>query len=187
MKMDIQPKSGSFTFGFIKPHLVRSGGVGIVKQIIQDSGFEIAYSERTRLSKKQVLDFYPHLMGLFPETFGDSETALSNVSGDVELMVLWSESNDAVKKFRQLIGKADGIEPKDAETLRDRFALNLFQNAIHGSDSELDVLKEIRVSKPEIIDELLNDDKYSERFYSFLERVKEIEGNARMEKDIKIA
>lgn len=185
--MDTQYKSGSFTFGFVKPHLVRSGGVGVVKQIIQDSGFEIAYSERTRFSKKQVLDLYPHLIGLFPETFGDSETTVSNISGEVELMVIWSGGEDAARKFRQLIGKVDGKEPKDAETLRGRFALNLFQNAVHGSDSELDALKEIRVIRPEIIDKLLRDDKYRERFYSFLGRMKGIEGNARIEKDIKIA
>jgi len=185
--MDTQSKPGSFTFSFVKPHLVRAGGVGLIKQIIKDSGFEIIYSGEAVFSKRQVLDLYPHLIGLFPETFGDSETALSNISGNVELMVIWSESDKTAEDFRQLVGKVDGKEPKNIETIRGRFALNLFQNAIHGSDSELDALREIRISKPEIIDEVLKNSKYRERFYSFLERVQGKEGNDRIEEDIKIS
>lgn len=180
--MDTQNKFGSFTFGYIKPHLVRSGGIGLVKQIIQDSGFEIVHSEKTRLSKNQVIRLYPHLIELFPESFYDSETVLSNTCGEVELMVLWSNNNDTAKRFRQLIGHTDGKGLNNKETLRGRFAINLFQNAIHGSDTEQNAIKEIRVINPRIVDEILNNDKFRDRFYSLMERVRQSEGNVRIEK-----
>ena len=60
-------------------------------------------------------------------------------SGPVIVMIL--RHNDAVEKFRKLIGSTD---PAKAEpgTIRKKFASSITMNAVHGADSDENAVRE---------------------------------------------
>lgn len=164
-----QNNLGSLTFSFIKPHIVRAGGTGLVKQVIMDNGFNIIASRTLQLDSSQVLELYPHLLAIFGDEVINAETLMANTMSEAELMVIWSPSDDTAGDFRQLVGK---ISAEDSEGIGIRGLLgkSLFQNAIHGADSEHNAIEEIRISCPDLVDECLANPLFCDVFYSALER-----------------
>jgi len=117
-----------FTFSIIKPNAVRTGKTGPILAMINEGGFEIAAMRMVRMTVPQAESFYSiHKGKPFFEGLIEFMT-----SGPVVVMILRHEN--AVEKFRQLIGATD---PKKAEpgTIRKTFAVSVQMNAVHGSDS----------------------------------------------------
>jgi len=124
-----------FTFSIIKPNAVRTGKTGPILAMINEDGFEIAAMRMVRLTLPQAESFYSvHKGKPFFEGLIEFMT-----SGPVVVMILKHEN--AVNEFRKLIGATD---PNKAEpgTIRKTFAVSVQMNAVHGSDSDENAIRE---------------------------------------------
>jgi nucleoside-diphosphate kinase len=127
--------SGDFTFSIIKPNAVRTGKTGPIMAMINEGGFEIAAMRMVKISYPQAESFYAvHKGKPFFEGLVEFMT-----SGPVVVMILRHEN--AVDQFRMLIGATD---PAKAEpgTIRKTFGVSVQMNAVHGSDSVENAIKE---------------------------------------------
>jgi nucleoside-diphosphate kinase len=124
-----------FTFSIIKPNAVRTGKTGPILAMINEGGFEIAAMRMVKLTLSQAESFYSIHKG---KPFFDSLIEFMT-SGPVVVMILKHEN--AVDQFRKLIGATD---PAKAEpgTIRKTFAVSVQMNAVHGSDSVENAIKE---------------------------------------------
>jgi nucleoside-diphosphate kinase len=126
---------GDITFSIIKPNAVRTGKTGPILAMINEGGFEIAAMRMVRMTLQQAESFYEvHREKSFFEGLVEFMT-----SGPVVVMILRHEN--AVDEFRKLIGATD---PAKAEpgTIRKTFAVSVQMNAVHGSDSDENALRE---------------------------------------------
>jgi len=117
-----------YTFSIIKPNAMRTGKEGPILAMINEAGFQVAAMKMIRLTKEQAESFYDIHKG--KPFFNDLVEFMT--SSPVIVMIL--KHDDAVEKFRKLIGCTD---PSKAEpgTIRHEFAVSVQQNAVHGSDS----------------------------------------------------
>jgi len=126
---------GDITFSIIKPNAVRTGKTGPILSMINEGGFEIAAMRLVKMTLQQAESFYDiHKGKPFFEDLVEFMT-----SGPVVVMILRHEN--AVNEFRKLIGATD---PAKAEpgTIRKIFAISLQMNAVHGSDSDENAIRE---------------------------------------------
>jgi len=127
--------NGDITFSIIKPNAVRTGKTGPILAMINETGFEITAMKMVRMTKEQAESFYEvHRGKPFYESLVEFMT-----SGPVFVMILKHEN--AVEEFRKLIGATD---PAKAEpgTVRELYAVSVQMNAIHGSDSDENAIRE---------------------------------------------
>ena len=124
-----------FTFSIIKPNAVRTGKTGPILAMINEGGFEIAAMRMVKMTLPQSESFYSVHKG---KSFFD-ELVEFMTSGPVVVMILRHEN--AVEEFRKLIGATD---PTKAEpgTIRKTFAVSVQMNAVNGSDSVENAIKE---------------------------------------------
>lgn len=124
-----------FTLAIIKPNAVKNKKTGSILAMINESGFRISAMKMIRLTKSQAQDFY---VVHRERPFYDGLVEFMS-SGPIVAMIL--SRNDAVEEFRKLIGETD---PSKAEkgTIRKIFATSLQMNAVHGSDSPENAIKE---------------------------------------------
>lgn len=116
------------TFAIIKPDAFRAGNAGKILARIYEEGFTVAGLKKLYLSKIEAEGFYAVHKG---KPFFDELTDFMS-SGPCIVMVL--EAENAIQKWRQLMGATD---PKEAEegTLRRQFGTFVGENATHGSDA----------------------------------------------------
>ena len=121
--------SGNYTFTIIKPDAVSKEHIGPILAMINKAGFHIEAMKLVRFSKHQAEIFYDvHVERPF---YNDLVKFMT--SGPVVVAIL--EKENAVADYRKLIGATD---PANAEegTIRKKFASNVQNNAVHGSDSD---------------------------------------------------
>ncbi|MDO6738319.1 nucleoside-diphosphate kinase [Wenyingzhuangia sp. 2_MG-2023] len=117
------------TFTMIKPDAIAQGNEGAIIQKITNSGFKILALKMTRLSREKAQAFYAvHEDKGFFEGLVDFMT-----SGPIIAAIL--EKKNAVEDFRALIGSTNPEEALEG-TIRNLFASNIQENAVHGSDSD---------------------------------------------------
>ncbi|MFO7852962.1 MAG: nucleoside-diphosphate kinase [Bacteroidota bacterium] len=124
-----------FTFAFIKPNAVRNKQTGPILAMINESDFRISAMKMIRLTKPQAQAFYEVHRG---KPFYDDLVEFMT-SGPVVAMIL--SKKNAVEEFRKLIGETDPSKAKEG-TIRKIFATSLQMNAVHGSDSPDNAVKE---------------------------------------------
>jgi len=126
---------GNFTFSIIKPNAVRTGKTGPILAMMNEAGFEISAMKMVRMTTNQAESFYSVHKG---KPFFEGLIEFM-ISGPVFVMVLKHEN--AVEEFRKLIGATD---PAKAEpgTIRKMFAVSVQMNAVHGSDSDENAVRE---------------------------------------------
>jgi nucleoside-diphosphate kinase len=124
-----------FTFSIIKPDAIRTGKTGPILAMINEAGFEIAAMRMVKMTLPQAESFYSVHKG---KPFFDGLIEFMT-SGPVVVMILKHEN--AVDQFRKLIGATD---PAKAEpgTIRRTFAVSVQMNAVHGSDSPENAIRE---------------------------------------------
>lgn len=124
------------TLAIIKPDAVAEGHIGDIISRLEKSHLKIVSMKMVTLSKEQAARFYDSLNDkpFFPHL------TVYMSSGPIVVMTL--EGQDAVKKYRTLMGPTD---PKKAPpgSLRSDFGENIGKNAVHGSDSPESAKKEI--------------------------------------------
>tara|TARA_B100000287_G_scaffold416247_1_gene450686 strand:+ start:765 stop:1181 length:417 start_codon:yes stop_codon:yes gene_type:complete len=124
------------TFAIIKPDAVKNNYVGKIYNHILDKGFKILSAKLIKMSKHQAEQFYLiHNDKPFYEE-------LTNFMSSERCMVLALEKENAVEYWREVIGSTNPSEAKDG-TIRKLYANSLGENAVHGSDSNENAIKEI--------------------------------------------
>jgi nucleoside-diphosphate kinase len=124
------------TLGMLKPDAIASGKAGQIIAHIQKEGFTLRAARLTRLSEAQAAKFYEvHKERPF---YRDLVTFMT--SGPVLPMAL--EREDAVARFRAILGATDPAEAAPG-TIRKLYAESKGMNAVHGSDSPENGLREV--------------------------------------------
>ncbi|WP_341657715.1 nucleoside-diphosphate kinase [Blattabacterium cuenoti] len=126
---------GNITLSIIKPDAVQKGYIFPILYKIIHAGFQIIALKMTELSKTSATKFYAeHKKKLF---FKSLVKFMS--SGPIVSVIL--KKKNAVKDFRILIGETNPVHAKKG-TIRNLYATSLEKNAIHGSDSNQNAIKE---------------------------------------------
>ena len=127
--------ASEFTLCIIKPDAVSNKHQAQILQRIIDEGFEIVALRQQRLSTAEAEGFYAiHRERPF---FGELVGYMTN--GTVILAAL--RRPEAVTHWRKVIGATDPRKA-DAGTIRQKFGVDLTSNAVHGSDSVENGLRE---------------------------------------------
>jgi nucleoside-diphosphate kinase len=116
------------TLAIIKPDAVAARHVGKIIRRIEETGFQIRAMRLRHLSVKEAEGFYAvHKERPF---FG----SLTKFMSQGPVVVLALEAQDAIKKWRTLMGATDPAKA-EAGTLRKEFGQSIENNATHGSDA----------------------------------------------------
>jgi len=117
------------TLSIIKPDAVEKQHTGKIIDRLLTEGFRIVALKQLHLSLAQAEGFYyVHRERPF---FGELTEFMSR--GPIVVMVL--EREDAIAKYREVIGATDPAKAADG-TLRKLYGANVGENALHGSDAE---------------------------------------------------
>ena len=125
------------TLAIIKPDAVKAGNAGKILDRILSEGFAVHAMKLVTLTQAQAEGFYAvHAERPF---FGELTEFMS--SGPCIPLVL--ERDDAVAKWREVIGATNPADAAEG-TIRKQFATSMGENAVHGSDSVENGIKEGR-------------------------------------------
>ena len=124
------------TLAIIKPDAVQNGYLGKIIDRILDENFKILGAKLISLSKDQAERFYQIHRG---KPFYEELTSFMS-SGPC--MVLAIQKHAAVEAWREVIGATNPSEAA-VGTIRNIYATDLGQNAVHGSDSDANAKIEI--------------------------------------------
>lgn len=131
----MRDQTGNITLTIIKPGAVARNFTAPILSKIDEAGFHIAAMKLTMLTRKEAETFYAiHKGKPFYPNLIDFMT-----SGPVVVAIL--EHTNAVEHFRKLIGNTDPEKAEDG-TIRKMYAEDITKNAIHGSDSDENAIKE---------------------------------------------
>ena len=124
------------TLSIIKPDAVKAGNVDAINSMIENSGLNILEKKEIKLTKEEAEEFY----AVHSEKPFYKELCEFMTSGPIVVQIL--EGENAVELYRKAMGATN---PADAEenTIRKKFATSIQENAVHGSDSEENALKEL--------------------------------------------
>jgi nucleoside-diphosphate kinase len=139
------------TLAIIKPDAVKDGYIGEIITMITKAGFKIKAMKMTYLTKAQAQKFYEvHKERPFYGELVDYMT-----SGPCLPIAL--EKDNAVEDYRKLIGATDPAQADDG-TIRKLYAKNKQLNAVHGSDSDENAVKEVAFffSEQEILENYID-------------------------------
>jgi nucleoside-diphosphate kinase len=117
------------TFSIVKPDAVRKNATGAILRMIEEKGFRILGLKMLEITKRQAEGFYAVHAG---KPFFDSLTTFMS-SGP--MIVLALEKENAIADLRELMGATNPANAKEG-TIRKKWASNIENNAIHGSDAE---------------------------------------------------
>ena len=124
------------TLSIIKPDAVKRNLIGNIINKIEEQDLVPIEMKMLRLSEKESSKFYEiHKEKPFFTQLVDYMT-----SGKILVMVL--EGDNAVNKYRDLIGSTDPNKAKEG-SIRKLYALNTTQNSVHASDSLENAKREI--------------------------------------------
>ena len=121
----------------IKPYAVTQHHVGEILSDIEKAGFHIRALKMTQLPVEKAELFYAE----HKEKSFFKELVAFMSSGPVVAALL--EKENAVADFRTLIGSTDPAKAAEG-TIRRKYARDMTRNAIHGSDSDENAIRESR-------------------------------------------
>ena len=127
--------NGNITLTMIKPEAVRNGNIGNILDKISSGGFDLIAMKYLKLTREQAEKFYEvHRERPFYKDLVDFMS-----SGPIVAAVI--KKDNAVEAYRKFIGSTN---PKDAApgTIRALYGTNIQENAVHGSDSDENAIKE---------------------------------------------
>jgi len=126
----------NITFAIIKPDAVKNDYTGLIYDRILKAGFKIIGAKLKKMTKDEANEFY--------SIHSDKPfyNELTDFMSSGHSMVLALTKENAVEEWRKTIG-ATNPEEADEGTIRKDFATSLSENAVHGSDSNENALKEI--------------------------------------------
>ena len=124
------------TFSIIKPDATKRNITGAINKIIEENNLVIIAQKRIKLSKEKAEGFY----SIHKDKPFFNELIEYMTSGPVIVQVL--QGDNAVENYRRIMGATN---PENAEngTIRKKYALNIQENSVHGSDSDANAKLEI--------------------------------------------
>lgn len=125
------------TFSIIKPKSVLNNQTGAINAMIEKAGMRIIAQKRILMTLDNAKKFY---IAHKDKPFYDNLCSIM-ASGPVIVQVL-SGSSNIVKEYRDLIGATNPAEAKEG-TIRKIFGESLDYNAVHGSESDSEAVREI--------------------------------------------
>ncbi len=125
-----------YTLTMIKPQAVKNQDTGGILAMINKKGFRITAIKMLVLSKEQAKAFYT----IHKERHFYDELVRFMTSGPIVAAVL--EKENAVLDYRKFMGVTNPAEAAEG-TIRERYATDIQNNAVHGSDSEENAKREI--------------------------------------------
>jgi nucleoside-diphosphate kinase len=127
--------AGNHTLTIIKPTAFKYNYSGAILKMINEAGFVIKALKLIQMTSIHAASFYAVHRG---KPFYKALTEFMS-SGPVIVAIL--EKDNAVEEFRSLIGATDPAKA-DKGTIRELYGTNLQQNAVHGSDSDENAVRE---------------------------------------------
>ena len=128
--------SNQKTLSIIKPDAVKAGHTDAINLMIKNSGLKILKKKELQLSKEEAQKFYVvHSDKPFYDELCEFMT-----SGSIIVQMI--EGENAIELYRKIMGATNPAEA-DKNTIRKKFATSIQENAVHGSDSEDNALKEL--------------------------------------------
>jgi len=128
---------GNITLTILKPDAVSNGHAGKIIDHILQAGYKIRAMKLIQMDDRIAGNFYDiHRERPF---FKDLVGFMT--SGPVLPMIL--EKTNAVTDFRELIGATDPAKAAPG-TIRNLYAKSIEANAVHGSDSDENAIRESR-------------------------------------------
>ncbi|MPW27454.1 nucleoside-diphosphate kinase [Agarivorans sp. B2Z047] len=124
------------TFSILKPDVVAKDAIGAIYARMESAGLRIVAAKMVHLSQEQAAGFYAEHEGkpFYPPLIEFM------TSGPIMVQVL--EAEDAVQRYRELLGATNPAEAA-AGTLRHDFGSGMPPNGTHGSDSPESASREI--------------------------------------------
>ena len=117
------------TLTIIKPDAVKHDAVGDIIEQFEKNGFRILSIKMLEISKHQAEQFYAvHAARPFYNSLTDFMS-----SGPIVVLAL--EKENAIADLRELMGATNPAHAKEG-TIRKKWAENIENNAIHGSDGD---------------------------------------------------
>ena len=122
-------KTQQRTFSIIKPDAVKKNATGDILHTMQQAGFRIIGLKMVEITREQAEGFYAVHAG---KPFFLS---LCDFMSSGPIVVIALEKENAIADFRKLMGATN---PANAEegTIRKKWASDIENNAIHGSDAD---------------------------------------------------
>lgn len=124
------------TLSIIKPDAVEKHKDGAILARLEEEGFVVQAMKRIHLTRAQAEGFYAEHKGR--GFFDELVTFMSR--GPIVVMAL--EREDAVAKYREVIGATDPGKAAEG-TIRKLYGANVGENAVHGSDKTTTAAREI--------------------------------------------
>lgn len=124
-----------YTFSMIKPDAVKSNLTGKILEEIETNGFKILKLRKIKMTTEQAKEFYISLkdMPFYNE--------LCEYMSSWEVVAMVIQKENAVIDFRNLIGATDPAQA-NIGTIRKKYGISKGSNAIHGSDSDQNAIRE---------------------------------------------
>jgi len=122
-------KTPQRTFSIIKPDAVKKNATGDILRTLQEKGFRIIGMKMLEITKQEAEGFYAVHAG---KPFFNSLTTFMS-SGPIVVLAL--EKHNAIADLRELMGATNPANAKEG-TIRKKWASDIENNAIHGSDAE---------------------------------------------------
>jgi nucleoside-diphosphate kinase len=117
------------TLSIIKPDAVAKNATGDIIHTLLQNGFRIIGMKMLHINKHQAEGFYAvHVHRPFFES-------LTNFMSSGPIVVIALEKEEAIADYRKLMGATDPAKA-DEGTIRKKWAANIENNAVHGSDAE---------------------------------------------------
>lgn len=131
------------TLSIIKPDATEGNHIGDILGMVEAAGLKIIALKMVHLTQDQAEGFYAvHKERPF---FGE----LTEFMRRSPVVVSVLEGEDAVAKYREVMGATNPAEAAEG-TIRKRFAKDVGENSVHGSDSAENAAIEIRFFFPEL-------------------------------------
>ena len=124
------------TFSIIKPDATKRNLTGAINKIIEENGLRIVAQKRIKISKEKAEGFY--FVHKDKPFFKDLVTYM--ISEPIVVQVL--QGPKAIDKYREIMGSTNPESAKEG-TIRKKYALNIQENSVHGSDSSENAIIEI--------------------------------------------
>jgi len=117
------------TLAIIKPDAVERKAIGDIIATIESKGFRIIGAKMLHITKHQAEGFYAVHAG---KPFFES---LTNFMSRGPIVVIALEKDNAIKDWRELMGATNPANAAEG-TIRKKWAANIENNAVHGSDAD---------------------------------------------------
>ena len=124
------------TLSIIKPDAVKAGHANAINLMIENAGLKILKKKELNLTTEQAQEFY----SIHSDKPFYDELCKFMTPGPIIVQML--EGENAIELYRKVMGATNPDEAEE-NTIRKKFATSIQENAVHGSDSEENALKEL--------------------------------------------